>query len=209
VTVNSLYGETGNAAASHFLQELQGMKDIFSVSTTVVNGQWVWRWHEQGYFTVKSAYSFLSHSGILTDISLWKICVPGKVKIFLWLLKQNSILTQHNLLKRGWPHLSTCVMCKLKIIETSNHMFLTCTVERSIWAPRTPQQESTPCQHWYTTRTQLLSESDHKTWDCECMATFWNIWKERNRRIFQSKELPVQGIINLIQGDAYTWKENG
>jgi zinc-binding in reverse transcriptase len=139
VTVNSIYGELGNADASYFLHELQGMKEIFSVSTTVINGQWVWRWHEQGYFTVKSAYSFLSHSGVLTDITLWKICVPEKVKIFLWLLEQNSILTQQNLLKKGRLHLTTCVMCKLQIIEISNHLFLHCTVAHSIWAPRTPQ----------------------------------------------------------------------
>jgi maltose-binding protein MalE len=40
------------------------------------------------------------------------------------------------------------------------------------------------------------------------MATYWNIGKERNRKIFQSKETPAQQLKEQIQKEI-SWRDNG
>jgi zinc-binding in reverse transcriptase len=91
----------------------------FKVSIeTDADGQLQWRWEVQKGFTTTSAYVFLSHTGITVDTQLWKANAPEKVRIFMWLVQHNSILTQRNLIRRGWPHLGICIMCKSRIMDT-------------------------------------------------------------------------------------------
>jgi hypothetical protein len=43
---------------------------------------------------------------------IWKVKIPLKIKIFMWLMNQNTILTKDNLLKRNWQgdqHLNSVV----------------------------------------------------------------------------------------------------
>jgi hypothetical protein len=37
----------------------------------------------------------------------------------------------------------------------------------------------------------------------------WELWKERNRRIFDKKENSVQGLIRIITDEAKMWKQAG
>jgi hypothetical protein len=37
----------------------------------------------------------------------------------------------------------------------------------------------------------------------------WEIWKERNRRIFNKKELPVQVFIPKVMGEIELWRIAG
>jgi hypothetical protein len=85
-------------------------------------------------------------------------------------------------------------MYKLQTIETTNHLLLHCTIAQL---------------HTTFGRQEQLNNFARKNWDCECMATYWNIWKERNRRIFQLKEMPLQEIKGLVQGDIAKWRDNG
>lgn len=63
-----------------------------------------WRWTSSGLFTVHSLYLWLSNRGILNTSysTLWHAKIPLKIKIFIWLLRQNKILTKCNLVRRGW-----------------------------------------------------------------------------------------------------------
>jgi hypothetical protein len=63
---------------------------------------------KSGFFSVKSMYNHLFSGGInlfsdeINDqnMKIWKSKVPLKVKIFLWLIQQNAILTKDNLTAR-------------------------------------------------------------------------------------------------------------
>ena len=54
-----------------------------------------------------------------------KANIPLKIKIFLWLLKQDKILTKSNLMKKGWNSDTTYHFCG--DFETTNHLFVTCS----------------------------------------------------------------------------------
>ena len=63
--------------------------------------------------------------------TIWKAHIPLKVRIFLWLVKQNKVLTRVNLSKRGWNGDKSCLFCGLP--ETTNHLFVTCHFASVIW----------------------------------------------------------------------------
>ena len=70
-------------------------------------------WEGRGSFSVKSMYFHLCSCsvGIYHYRKLWKIKVPLKVKIFMWLVQNNSILTRDNLTRRGWQGDARCAFC--------------------------------------------------------------------------------------------------
>jgi hypothetical protein len=57
--------------------------------------------------------------------------LPHKIKVFLWLVLKNKILTKDNLRKRNWQDSLDCVFCGLP--ESINHLFFQCSVSRFVW----------------------------------------------------------------------------
>jgi hypothetical protein len=50
---------------------------------------------------------------------LRKTKLPSKIKVFLWLVPRNKILTKANLRKRNWHGPAVCVLCG--IAESIDH----------------------------------------------------------------------------------------
>ena len=67
-----------------------------------------------------------------SNIRLWKGRTPLKIKIFLWLIEQNVILTKDNLVKRKWQGDVRCCFCPEN--ESINHLFFDCSMARYIWS---------------------------------------------------------------------------
>jgi hypothetical protein len=63
--------------------------------------------------------------------SLWKLKVPLKIKIFMWLLNRKVLLTKDNLKKRRWVGCTKCVFCDSQ--ELVEHLFITCPLARLVW----------------------------------------------------------------------------
>jgi zinc-binding in reverse transcriptase len=146
---------------SFFIKDFQKFMSIFQTSIQTQNGVLTWRWEQSGSFTVQSTYAFLTHPGLIVDDSLWRIRLPEKIKIFLWLIRMDRLLTQQNLIKRNWPHLQSCVMCKMNTIETSSHLFLHCRLARLLWSPSNPQVTMTAYEYWITRRKLLPATLRH------------------------------------------------
>lgn len=79
----------------------------------------IWRLNG-GKFTVKFLYLLLRATGVLHYKSLWKLKIPLKIMIFLWLLLKNSIFTKDNLIKRGCTGNELCHFYSGK--ETMDHL---------------------------------------------------------------------------------------
>jgi zinc-binding in reverse transcriptase len=73
-------------------------------------------------------YLFLNFCGIkiLMVGSVWKLKIPLKIKLFIWLALQGKILTKDVLLRRGWSGFTYCVFCT--ILESFDHIFFTLSV---------------------------------------------------------------------------------
>ena len=63
---------------------------------------------------------------------LWKVEVPLKAKVTLWLTLNNKILTWDNLQKRGWNGPNWCALCNSNE-ENVSHLFNFCSYADTVW----------------------------------------------------------------------------
>ena len=62
-----------------------------------------WKFGNNGHFSVKSFYKTLTISDADPyHMKIWKRKIPAKIKIFLWLIMNNAILTKDNMITRRW-----------------------------------------------------------------------------------------------------------
>ena len=78
------------------------------------------------YITLTSDGNGLAHRKI------WKGKIPAKIKIFMWLLENNAILTKDNLIKRKWVGYPKCSFSDQN--ESINHLFFECCIVVNTWS---------------------------------------------------------------------------
>lgn len=72
-----------------------------------------WLLNTKGYI-VKSLYMFYRNKGAKVPYRfLWKVKIPQKIKVFLWLTVNNRILSKVNLKLRVWNRDTNCLCCGL------------------------------------------------------------------------------------------------
>nr|TKW30486.1 hypothetical protein SEVIR_2G041000v2 [Setaria viridis] len=105
-----------------------------------------------------------------------------------------------------------CALCD-QVPETASHICLQCCYAKEIWLL---------VSNWVGSGANLLTGVDgdiHEWWNrllaplnanqrrlvaAILMDTTWNIWKERNRRIFDNTTLRPDQVFELIQNDVLT-----
>ena len=91
-----------------------------------------WRLSRNGQFTVKSMYlDVINSSSIPTSKYVWSVKVPLRVKVFMWFVHKQVILTKDNLTKRNWTGSTRCSFCDRN--ETIKHLFLECPLAQILW----------------------------------------------------------------------------
>ena len=181
---------------------LEVLEIISHLSFTHLEDQLSWRWDAQGKFTVRSLYKFLNYRGITPRNAMrwWKIPIPLKIRIFMWLAHKNRILTTDNLLKRGWQGQNKCQFCHQP--ESINHLFVTCTFARQIWFFMGACQHINV--HWVKISDIIhfahqLPTAQRTAFLLVYSAICWTIWKHRNELCFNSgKVKSVRQMILLI-----------
>ena len=166
-----------------------------------------WRWSSVGKFTVHSFYQWLEFGGIknITFKTIWLSKMPLKIKIFLYLLKRDKILTKGNLIKRGWQGDPSCPFCGE--FESTDHLFVQCAFVNSIW-------------QWIGSHNNFFfagTVMDDVWFLNACIplkhiplvefvrgAVLWIIWLERNKICFQETCIPSlksvgSKIISLVK----------
>jgi len=167
-----------------------------------------WQGNSKGIFKVNAAYKIMNQSN--QQIAnwpwkqIWRIKVPHKVSIFVWLLAKEATLTVDNLMSRGMTLCSRCFLCK-ETAETVNHLFLHCPFTAHLWriilnlkgiAWTMPGKITEALSSW----EGICSHAkDRSRWRIVPACIWWTIWKERNSRCFESLENDVQKIkLNFI-----------
>jgi len=86
-----------------------------------------------GIFSVKSTYAHLCMNELGAQCNLiWKLKLPLKIKIWLWLIEHNALLTKDNLAKRKWSGDMHCRFCNES--ESIDHLFFECNTAKYIWS---------------------------------------------------------------------------
>lgn len=175
---------------------------ISTSSFTHNNDKIAWWWEHSGKFTVRSIYKLLNFRGVNDNkyAIIWSLSLLPKIRIFLWLLLNNRILTKNNLRKRGWDGDIKCQFCPLQ--ETISHLFLHCQQAQKIWFWLGPSQ-----QHfldWHTCSdififSKSLSHDQPIGFLVVFSAFCWTLWKHRNELCFQQVSTKsTRSIILLI-----------
>jgi hypothetical protein len=150
-----------------------------------------WKLESRGNFSVKSTYNALTCSdGGSSFKEIWKGKIPAKIKIFMWLVANNAILTKDNMIKRNWKGDPSCYFCQQP--ETVTHLLFKCPVAKVVWAtiatcfgasniPSSFQQSWNWCEKWIPNGKQFHAVG--------IAAVCWAIWKMRNKICFEGKKL--------------------
>eukprot|EP00253_Pinus_taeda_P033170 PITA_33170 len=166
-----------------------------------------WGYEERGTFTTKEAYNIITNDKIIKDNlwdQIWSSTIWPKVSTFLWLLSHNRILTWDNLRKRKFSGPSICPNCK-QAEETVTHLLQTCHLGRKLWEKAIfrcqrdnrvqGDLKATLC-NWK--QSPYHSRLLNSLWQLIPGLLMWNIWKERNRRLFKNQTQTLEQIWTIL-----------
>jgi hypothetical protein len=94
----------------------------------------LWLFHPSGEYSIKSFYGVVNDGGVVPvhTPAVWKLRVPPRIHVFLWLFPNNKLFTRDNLSKRREVSDKTCLFCSEH--ETAHHLFFfDYVVARVIW----------------------------------------------------------------------------
>jgi hypothetical protein len=130
------------------------------------------------------------------------------VPFFAWTLLHKKILTADNLLKRGWPCNPICCLCN-SAPETILHLCKDCPFSREVWnkvlswanlPPSNGILSDTSLYDWWTGLRSLCNSQSRRRFDGLLIHFWWNLWLERNNRIFQSQHRSVNQVALTVIG---------
>ena len=178
-----------------------------------------WHWYLDNFraYSVRSAYHFTTTQPPVTTMVasslLWNKDIPLKVVIFAWRLFRDRLPAKDNLFHRGMIDIEsqTCVS-GCGSLENSSHLILHCQSFRSVWNsiyrwigltmvnPRYVEDHFN--QFTYVGGGSKVQRSIMQVlW----FATVWEIWKERNNKIFNAKECSILQVVDKIKVISYVW----
>lgn len=138
---------------------------------------------------------------VYTQKFLWGIKIPLKIKIFLWLITHDSILTKDVLQYRGWKGDTRCQFCGLE--ESIDHLFLHCALARFMWnvlkcAFSLPGMPKTVKEIW-SSWLPSFSGQTKKLMMVGVAGLLWTLWNIRNKACFNNARLTSPfGVVKLL-----------
>jgi hypothetical protein len=160
-----------------------------------------WSLGKSEIFSTKSIYQFLER-----NISgphnkwIWKANIPLKIKVFMWQVFQDAILTRENMRKRNWLGAPLCSFCGA--VETSNHLFFQCSIAKITWGSLGKVLGTTRCPKnlwqsfvWF----HYFLPGGDRFYMVGMAAVCWAIWILRNKLTFEHYVLrnPVEIVFTV------------
>ena len=122
----------------------------------------------------------------------------------MWLVPHKKILTWDNIRKRGVQGPSRCLLCEAQE-ETMEHLLNNCTFTSWLWdlfvaifqqSVRDRRSIFSTLINWR--KNFANNEILNSTWALIPSFIIWNVWKDRNTRIFNGEKKPLQHLLELI-----------
>jgi len=173
-----------------------------------------WKWTASGGYTASSAY-FALHNGA-TQLNgadrIWKTWAPLRVKFFLWLAVKHRHWTSDRRLRHGLTADPIYRHCDQEN-ESSDHIIFRCSYSLQVWwvflAPLhfqdiTPQAMES-LQDWWVRLRSFLPPTKRKGFNTLFSLITWELWKERNARVFRNAATPVPQLVQTISHFGEQW----
>jgi len=116
--------------------------------------------------------------------AVWKIIVPPKIHVFLWLLSNNKLMTVDNLAERGIHKPLDCKFCSEK--ESVHHLFFDCIVARQLWACLSDFNGSV-INSYFDMASKWIAPKKYKSTNTISAGVVWCMWLIRNDFVFRGQ----------------------
>jgi hypothetical protein len=169
--------------------------------------------HEQARFmvltgktpTTKDFYRLFSDRGLIWDKYkwVWQSVIPLHHKFFLWLAFRGRLNTNDNMTKKCWRNDAGCDQCPA--IESVHHIALHC--KQATWVWEKLDLATTAATTNYLSQFVSITEetASSKTWTVCVAACILGLWKARNNRVFNHKNIVRQALLNQIASELRLW----
>eukprot|EP00253_Pinus_taeda_P008637 PITA_08637 len=169
-----------------------------------------WGYTPKGSYSTSEAYNLVGDFPIRPDPlwgRIWSFKAWPKITHFLWMAGHKKILTWDRLRRRNFQGPSICHNY-FQNEETQQHLLDTCPLANQIW-----DKISFRCQRRCKVNNDIIDTIRqwpkcpyscailNYLWNIIPGITLWNIWKERNRRIFKNQNSPIEIIWNRLKGN--------
>ncbi|KAK9195743.1 hypothetical protein WN943_003868 [Citrus x changshan-huyou] len=168
---------------------------------------WYWMADPRGCYSVRSCYKVLNpitpDSGANVWRKLWNLQVPNKVKNFIWRAAHNVLPTATNLISKRVDVPSTCSVCNA-YEETVLHSLVACSFAQSCW-----NSSSVGFVGYCSTFLDWLAQVFIRCSKEECniaMMICWQIWVNRNNKVWNNTACSVCQILNSAGQFLYQWQ---
>jgi hypothetical protein len=176
----------------------------------------IWKLTTSGRYSAASAYKaqFAGTTTIGYMGMVWEIWAPPKCKFFAWLILQNRVWTADCLATCGWPNCGNCPLCN-SVPESAAHLLFQCTFSISLWTmvkdwfqlqdfhPDAWQGFQDVKAWWFAIVHDGLGR--RKAMASLTMLVVWELWNERNARIFNNKSATPTIVMSKIRCEAKSW----
>jgi hypothetical protein len=118
----------------HAQMQLRQMRDILtSCALGADKDRPMWIWGNKKTFSVKTMYDYLCRTEVENrNRKIWKAKMPLKIKIFMWMVQLNVILTRDTLTRKNWQGDKRCSFCSQD--ESVQHLFFKCSLTKNVWS---------------------------------------------------------------------------
>ncbi|KAG6650161.1 hypothetical protein CIPAW_06G023000 [Carya illinoinensis] len=167
-------------------------------SRTSLPDKQIWAFTNNGILSVKSAYhlDMCRKRNIKGEMSrrekegwkvLWRMRVPGVVKMFMWKALLDCLPTRVNLVKRKIAAKSNYPLCG-KEEESVSHVLWSCVSANDVWAGR-----DSPVQKWSSSGEDLFEVWDRMVRRLSMkemevvVSVMKQLWLRRNKFVFENQ----------------------
>jgi hypothetical protein len=154
----------------------------------------------------------MKHSGNvdLRMTELWKVNLPLKIKIFLWMLWHDRVLTGEQLKIRKGKGSEKCKYCGK--IETRNHLFFNCNIAQILWVwvriSMRWTERPISIQDYEDKMRVGLGHKDIFIAFFLLAGVSWSLWKTRNDWVFNYHLIKTpKAIAYKVLGFLSQWKK--
>ncbi|CAN1315690.1 Putative ribonuclease H protein At1g65750 [Linum perenne] len=176
----------------------------------------IWNFEKTGICSVRSTYGvYLDHVNHKPKLniqgpwrSVWNLHVPPKVKHLVWRLGREVVPSRTILRHRHIAVPSSCGVCGLHE-ENYQHLFLTCNYATDCWRSAdiyTMVRDLMAQHNSFATWLDGMLSSPHAHFKETCSTVLWDLWHERNRRVWSREALAADVAAKLSLDDLMAWQ---
>ncbi|XP_031120447.1 uncharacterized protein LOC116023586 [Ipomoea triloba] len=168
-----------------------------------------WPYSTSGVVSVASAFSFVA--GLDSDDTshewIWRLLCAEKIKIFLWKISKNGLVTNAERTRRGLAAEADCPCCGFHE-ESLDHIFRQCVTALECWGKSSPPTWFTAANHlplsdWIKMAcTRFTGEGQKASWSLDFPYILWHIWLARNNVVFNRVTTHTDEILRRAACDA-------